>query len=183
MTSSRSTPARTTGISAVSAKDGGKPSRLVRYPTATNAMRALLSDVRADHLEVTFKPTVGARLNLDARPSPSERSKPSANALRLIKNVVQGSYPLKTYVYRTPSRAPLRMEAVALTDTETLGEMVRIRRHMLKLSQQQLADRAGVGRRFVSDLENGKATVELGRVLSACHVLGLTLTLQATDGG
>ena len=146
-------------------------------------MRALLSDVRAERVEVTLKPAAGSRLNLDAKPSPSERSKPSANALRLIKNLVPGSHPLQTYVHRTPSRAPLRMEAVTLADTETLGEIVRIRRHMLKLSQQQLADRAGVGRRFVSDLENGKATVELGKVLSACRVLGLTLTLQAADGG
>ncbi len=46
-------------------------------------------------------------------------------------------------------------------------------------SQQEFADLAGVGRRFVSDLENGKPTAEIGKVLQALTALGLDLELRA----
>ena len=56
-----------------------------------------------------------------------------------------------------------------------LGRLVRGRREDLVLNQQQLAQRAGVGRRFVSELEAGKPTLEIGKVLAVCRTLGLTL--------
>jgi len=43
----------------------------------------------------------------------------------------------------------------------------------MRLSQQQFADLAGVGRRFVSELENGKTTLEFDRVLQACKAAGV----------
>lgn len=46
-------------------------------------------------------------------------------------------------------------------------------------SQQEFADLAGVGRRFVSDLENGKPTAEIGKVLQVLTALGLDLELRA----
>lgn len=146
-------------------------------------MRALLTDTGAGRAEITIKPAAGHRLNMADRRSPSEHSKPSANALLLLQEFTQGSYPAHSISHPTPSRTPPRMEAVTLSDVAGLGEMVRIRRHMLKLSQRELAERAGVGRRFVGELEAGKSTVELGKVVAACRVLGLTLSLQISDGG
>lgn len=64
----------------------------------------------------------------------------------------------------------------------SLGQLVRAKRATLKLTQQQLAERAGVGRRFVSELEAGKLTIELGKALAACRALGLTLTAQDAHG-
>ncbi len=43
------------------------------------------------------------------------------------------------------------------------------------MSQQQFADLAGVGRRFLSELENGKATIELGRTLLVTAAAGVDL--------
>jgi len=37
---------------------------------------------------------------------------------------------------------------------------------------------AGVGRRFVSELENGKETLEIGRVLKVCQALGIDLVAR-----
>ncbi|MBX3494276.1 MAG: helix-turn-helix transcriptional regulator [Parvibaculum sp.] len=59
--------------------------------------------------------------------------------------------------------------------TKKLGEAVRAVRTSSRLSQQELADMAGVGRRFVSELENGKATLEIGRVLTVCQALGIDI--------
>ena len=44
-----------------------------------------------------------------------------------------------------------------------------------------LADAAalcGVGYRFMSDLENGKATVQVGKVLQVLKALGLDVTVE-----
>ncbi len=62
---------------------------------------------------------------------------------------------------------------------EMLGQLVRQARKRAKLSQQQLADAAEVGRRFVSELENGKPTLEIGRVLKVCEAAGVDILIAA----
>lgn len=73
------------------------------------------------------------------------------------------------------ARAPKRPSSklVHLSSPAMLGEMVRETRKAGGLSQQELADMAGVGRRFVSELENGKSTLEFGRVLIVCAASGI----------
>ena len=163
----------------------GKGSRLVRYPNTSNALRSLLEDgpVKEHRLELKTRadPKLGPRSALVEKPSPSERSKPSLNALQLIRESIDR--PVGAHLPTSFSPPPLpRVEATQVIDGAGLGQMIRIRRQMLKLSQQQLADRAGVGRRFIGELEGGKASVELGRTLAVCRTLGLILTLQAADG-
>ncbi|KAK0330602.1 hypothetical protein LTR94_032222, partial [Friedmanniomyces endolithicus] len=70
-----------------------------------------------------------------------------------------------------------------VAEIASLGAIVRLRRAILDLSQQDLADRAGVGRRFISELEAGKAALEFGKVLIVCRALGVTLTAEVTNGG
>lgn len=60
-----------------------------------------------------------------------------------------------------------------------LGLLVRERRMAIQLTQQDLADAANTGRRFISELETGKATLELGKVIQACRVLGIDLFAAA----
>jgi DNA-binding XRE family transcriptional regulator len=45
------------------------------------------------------------------------------------------------------------------------------------MTQQRFADVAGVGRRFLVELEKGKPSLEIGRVLSVCQAAGLKLVL------
>lgn len=45
------------------------------------------------------------------------------------------------------------------------------------MSQAALAEAAGVSRRWLSALESGKATAEIGLVLRTTHALGLVLSL------
>ena len=59
-----------------------------------------------------------------------------------------------------------------------LGELVRARRKSRKQTQQKFADMAGVGRRFVSELENGKGTLEINKVLKVLAAAGIDLLAQ-----
>jgi len=58
-----------------------------------------------------------------------------------------------------------------------LARYVRDSRRANRLTQAQLAEFAGVGRRFVSDLENAKATLRLDKVCSVLGVFGKCLGL------
>jgi HTH-type transcriptional regulator/antitoxin HipB len=60
-----------------------------------------------------------------------------------------------------------------------LGQAVRNARKHIGLTQPQLALAAGVGVRFVVDLEAGKATLRLENILRVVNALGGTL---AVDG-
>jgi transcriptional regulator with XRE-family HTH domain len=53
------------------------------------------------------------------------------------------------------------------------GALVRERREALKLRQDDLALATGVGRRFIIDLEAGKATCQLGKALLVAMAVGL----------
>lgn len=60
-----------------------------------------------------------------------------------------------------------------ITSAKAIGELVREARRKMKLNQQEFADLAGVGRRFVSELESGKATLEFDKVMQACAAAGI----------
>jgi len=61
---------------------------------------------------------------------------------------------------------------------ENLGGAVRAKRKADGLTQAKAAALCGVGVRFLSDLENGKSTVELGKVLNVLAGLGLTVDVR-----
>ena len=59
-----------------------------------------------------------------------------------------------------------------------LGAAVLAARHKLGLTQPQLALAAGVGVRFIVELEAGKPTVRLESMLKVLHALGGTLMVD-----
>jgi len=59
--------------------------------------------------------------------------------------------------------------------SKAFGAAVRQARTERGLSQVELAGRAGVGRPWLSELETGKRTVELGRALSVLSALDLAV--------
>lgn len=59
--------------------------------------------------------------------------------------------------------------------TAQLGKLVRDTRKALGVTQQDLALTSGTGQRFISDLENGKATCHIGKVLTVLQTLGVQL--------
>jgi y4mF family transcriptional regulator len=58
-------------------------------------------------------------------------------------------------------------------DREDLGTFVRSRRKANGLTQIELAELAGVGPRFVSELERGKSTIRLNAVDAVLGVFGM----------
>jgi len=56
-----------------------------------------------------------------------------------------------------------------------LGTLVRRRRQEHGVRQAEAAALAGVGPRFLSELERGKETAEIGRVLQVLERLGLVV--------
>jgi HTH-type transcriptional regulator / antitoxin HipB len=66
----------------------------------------------------------------------------------------------------------------AATPMQQLGRALRARRRALKLNQAELAQLSGVGLAFLYDLEHGKATVRIDKLLAVLAVLGLELQLR-----
>ena len=58
---------------------------------------------------------------------------------------------------------------------EELGRHIRAARKAQGLTQVDLAEIAGVGPRFLSELERGKDTVRLGLALKIARLVGLDL--------
>jgi len=54
----------------------------------------------------------------------------------------------------------------------TLSEFVKQKRSYAKLTQPELADKAGVGLRFIRDLEQGKPTLRLDKVNQVLQLFG-----------
>ncbi|RSK38921.1 helix-turn-helix transcriptional regulator [Hymenobacter perfusus] len=65
--------------------------------------------------------------------------------------------------------------------TTPLAAFVKYRRKLLQLSQPDLAAKAGVGLRFVRELEQGKATLQLDKVNQVLRLFGHELTPAPLD--
>ncbi len=56
-----------------------------------------------------------------------------------------------------------------------IGEYIKQKRKLFRLTQIELADRTGVGIRFIRELEKGKPTVQLNKVNQVLELFGETL--------
>lgn len=63
-----------------------------------------------------------------------------------------------------------------------LGRLLRQRRKADRMTQAEAAALCGVGTRFLSELERGKATAELGKALRVLRGLGLELAVTPRGG-
>ncbi len=63
-------------------------------------------------------------------------------------------------------------------DSEKLGQIIKDKRKSLGLTQTQVALACGVGLRFISDLENGKASCHIGKALLVIESLGLNIVFN-----
>jgi HTH-type transcriptional regulator / antitoxin HipB len=64
-----------------------------------------------------------------------------------------------------------------------VGALVRHTRKQKGMSQEELAARVGVTRRWISALESGKARAELALVLATLDALGLVLITEDAPTG
>ena len=78
----------------------------------------------------------------------------------------------------------VKQEAVILSTlrfTGEVGEVLRLRREELGLTQKEVAAKIGVSRKWYIDLEQGKPTVELYKVLDTFWALGLELQVKVAS--
>ena len=68
-----------------------------------------------------------------------------------------------------------------IQSTKNIGHYIRRVRKQLGVTQRDLALTAGTGVRFIIDLENGKPTCQIGKVLQVLQVLGIQLNLSHTE--
>jgi HTH-type transcriptional regulator/antitoxin HipB len=76
------------------------------------------------------------------------------------------------------SQEPMRNAA---RDPADIGRFVREARKRAGLKQAQAAALCGVGTRFLSDLENGKPTLHLGKVLQVLGGFGLRVIIKRKE--
>lgn len=66
---------------------------------------------------------------------------------------------------------------------EHLGQLIRTTRKAQGLRLSDAAGLCGVSMRFLSELENGRDTCSMRRVMQVCQTLGIDLYAQRRDGG
>ncbi len=76
------------------------------------------------------------------------------------------------------------MTVVSIDSPAVLGRTVRAMRKQAGVRQADLAVAAGTNVRFIVDLEKGKPTCQIGKVLDVLNALGAELQLSGagTDG-
>ena len=69
-------------------------------------------------------------------------------------------------------------KGVPVETVNSIRLAVRAKRRALALSQEQVSQRAGVSRKWLSEFELGKVNVELGLVLRILEALDLSFTIE-----
>ena len=70
------------------------------------------------------------------------------------------------------------MRDTTIRNPEQLGRAIRLKRKEKGLSQSALAQRLGVGRKWVLGIESGNPRAEFGLVLKTLDLLGLRTSLS-----
>ncbi|MBS4155260.1 helix-turn-helix domain-containing protein [Cobetia amphilecti] len=72
--------------------------------------------------------------------------------------------------------------AVPIHDAATLGKLIRRSRKQQGLNLETLAGLCGLSIRFLSELENGRDSCGLGRILIVLDTLGIELSAVPPEG-
>lgn len=73
------------------------------------------------------------------------------------------------------------MTSMGKQEAVAFGDMIRRRRKKLGMRQEDVAFAAGVGRRYLIELEAGKPTAWLGPALMIAHQLGIVPVQQGAS--
>ena len=65
-----------------------------------------------------------------------------------------------------------------ITDAKSLGQAIRARRKELNYTQAYMSEFTGLSVTFISDLERGKPTAEIGKTIHLINILGMDLSVE-----
>ena len=66
-----------------------------------------------------------------------------------------------------------------ISDAQSFGAMIKSRRKQLGYTQAFISEMTGLSVSFLSELENGKKTIQLEKAIQVAMLLGLDLTMEA----
>lgn len=81
---------------------------------------------------------------------------------------------------RKPFLLPLGSAPITPRKASDVGDLLRRRRRELGLTQRDVAHMTGSSRRFISELEDGKETAQIGKVLALLASLGIEISAVAS---
>lgn len=61
------------------------------------------------------------------------------------------------------------------------GKAIKEKRKKLGYTQKYICEVSGISASYISDLENGKATIELGKAIHLANLLGIDVALTERD--
>lgn len=93
----------------------------------------------------------------------------TAKAVITLGSLLLGGAILNSLL-SSPSK---RFSSQTIATAREIGEAIRLRRKDLGLTQQDLAEKSGTRERFISEVERGKETAEVGKILDLLDALGL----------
>ncbi len=149
---------------------GKRAQSAVKFPKPSNALRQYVAVVREKALTM---------------PAVRLRTEPPVSTP--TSRLTEGTVPRLLTSAKSP---PARLRKAQDADTDALmpirtmaqvGDIVRRSRRRRGLTQADLALDAGTGRRFVSDVEAGKPTIEFESLMKLCKSLGVE-TLRNRGG-
>jgi y4mF family transcriptional regulator len=149
----------------------------IKYPNTSTALRKQVEEMRK-----TDKSVPAVRLRVRPAPEPVGQQK-----TRLVTSRAAEILPAPGARKFSPARVSLAQrseparEPTIIRTALALGDVVRHARRRHGLSQGDLAAAAGTGRRFISELEAGKQTLEFERLLKVCNALGITLLASEAE--
>ena len=68
-----------------------------------------------------------------------------------------------------------------ITDSKTLGQAIRARRRLLGYTQAYISEFTGLSITFISDIERGKPTAEIEKVIRLVNILGMDILIQERE--
>ena len=88
-------------------------------------------------------------------------------------------YFIQSNLHKTIQRIVVIMRfPMKITDAASLGSAIRARRKELHYTQSDLAEFTGFSTSFISDLERGKETAEIGKAIFLINLLGMDFCLE-----
>lgn len=146
----------------------------IKYPKASNALRQHVVEARTSAEPASTFRLRFAKAGPTTHDEPRKVHRPEPVASPERKSAPAGS---------VRNRLAISQQGQFVETPADLGRVVRLARRLHNLTQAELASLAGTGRRFVSELEAGKPSVEFQRLLGVCRVLGVHLTAAIDHDG
>ena len=76
-------------------------------------------------------------------------------------------------------RLILKEKVMKINESKDFGTALKQRRKELGYTQSYISDVLGLSVSFISDLENGKKTAELGKAIRYANMLGLDIMIES----